>query len=444
MLDMRWTSWVLAAVLLSNVRVSSQNPAKLVADLNHKNRNTSVAAYRKLYKELPPKAIPVLVERLPGFGFGGQNYGMLVLSRYADKQRRTPLRKLMITGTPFLQGCSAAILYRDGDKKALPHLVAALTMDRVGVTARATMVRRLTGIDHPDVLAAVREMLVPGVHFSILAAVIDFAWANKDPQVVPAIEKLLRLKTTAGTARGLCAAFLVARDRFAHAATLGQTLAKLSAVSTLIWNYLDRARKLQHTVLHGVAGHAAKTKSITSLTRALKVLRAREYRGLMPTLREVANRKNEKLAKVAFKILAEMPDQLKPKELREMLPSEKPWLALFAAETLRRRDDPVGLPRTLQLVARKDKLMDRYRVEAVRVLGGFRSNKVVQPLIDLLRHRVPGVRSRAYSSLQYVLRDLFPYSRFDFKTTGYKPWGKTAQRGPAVRTIQAWWDENKT
>jgi HEAT repeat protein len=441
---MRRTSLVIAAVLLSNACVKSQNPARLVADLNHENRNTSVAAYRKLYSELLPKAIPVLVERLPGFGFGGQNYGMLVLGRYPDKQRRTPLRKLMNTGAPFLEGCSAAILYRAGDKKALPHLLAALRKDRVSVTARATMVRRLTGIDHPEVLAAVREMLVPGMHFSILAAVIDFAWANKDPLAVPAIEKLLRLKTTAGTARGLCAAFLVARGRLAHAAMLGQTLSRLSAVSTLIWNYLDRARRLQHTVLHGVAGHAAKTKNITSLRRALKVLRTREYRGLMPTLREVANRQNEKLAKVAFKILAEMPDQLKPKELREMLQSEKPWLALFAAETLRRRDDPVGLPRTLQLVARKDRMMNKYRVEAIRVLGGFRTNKVVQPLIDLLRHRVPGVRSRAYSSLQYVLRDLFPYSRFDFKTTGYKPWGKSAQREAAVRTIQAWWDENKS
>lgn len=306
------------------------------------------------------------------------------------------------------------------------------------------MLRRITKIEAPEVRDAARKLLVPGVHVSVLAAALNHLSLAKaeDPRTAKALDTLLQSAKTKGTARALCAAFHVWRGRPQHTAMLAKTLDALPVVSTWVWPYLKKTRTLDKTVLAAIARHAQRTRNITSLTNALDLLTRRKYADLIPTLRKVASRadkKDRKLAELAYNRLARMPDQLKTKELHRLLTAKPPWLNLFAAGTLRRRDDGSGMQRVLELVDRPG----AHRAEAIRVLGGFRNDAIVGPLIEALRDPDTTVRTRGYAALGPVLRGLFPYRRFDLKSAGYSPTAARAVREAAVRKIHAWWDANK-
>ena len=130
---------------------------------------------------------------------------------------------------------------------------------------------------------------------------------------------------------------------------------------------------------------------------------------------------------------------MKHAQLKEMLASNDTRMALFAAETLRRRDDYAGLPRALELF----KKAGAHRARAATVLGGFREERAVAPLIEALGDPDRAVRTAAYTSLGRVLRSLFPFKRLDLATTGYTPDAPAAQRTRSARVISAWWRQNR-
>jgi hypothetical protein len=432
------------SILLIVGTAPAQDLFQLVADLDHKDRKKSAAAYRALAKDKPKRALQLLFLQLPKHGFTGQNYGMLLLEKtYTGKVRRKGLGKFAKSDSRFLAACSATILFREGNSKVLPQLVGAMRAQKVSVTERITMVKRVQGITNPEVLAAIRENLTPGVNRRLLTAVLDSMWRTQDSQGIGIVEKLLRHRKTTVSAQGLCAAYLVARGGHVHGPALAKILADAQAISTSIRTYVERIRRPTHVVLDGLTAHVRKTKKILSMRWALDFLRKNHHRNLLPLLRETTLRKNETIARTALAILAQNPEDLPPKDLRKMLASEKPIVALFAAKQLRRRDDLSGFPRALELAKREDKDMDKYRVEAVKVLGGYREDRAVQPLIDLLKNKNASVRSTAVKQLNYVLADLFPYRRFDFSKTGYTATGSAMKRRAGIETIQKWWDDNK-
>ena len=219
----------LGLVLLCAGTACGQDIAELIAELNHADAKRRVAAYRTLSRSLPRKAVPQLADALPRFGFSGQNYGAIILSRYPFPRVRSTLRKFLDCGVPFLELTSAVVLARNHDKKVegriIDKIITALGRPGVAITTRATMVRRITAVSTAPVRDAVRKLLVPGVHVSILAAALDHL-SREDAEVRrtgEVVDTLLDSQETKGTARGLCAAFQVQRGGTKHVGTLAKT-----------------------------------------------------------------------------------------------------------------------------------------------------------------------------------------------------------------------------
>jgi HEAT repeat protein len=99
-------------------------------------------------------------------------------------------------------------------------------------------------------------------------------------------------------------------------------------------------------------------------------------------------------------------------------------------------DDPRGLPNVLALARQPG----QEQAEAVRVLATFRSREVVPVLLDRLDDGNAAVRQAAWQGLPQVVRDLFPYRRFDFEKCGYDP--NAGNRSQAIAALRAWWAKN--
>ena len=125
--------------------------------------------------------------------------------------------------------------------------------------------------------------------------------------------------------------------------------------------------------------------------------------------------------------------------MHRMLDSGRAALALLAAGTLRRMDDPTGLDRVLEIMHQGG----AQRAAAIRVLSGFRVRAAVLPLINALMDPDLTARHRALSGLQAVLGSLFPYRRLDLRRPGYRPQAPAATRKAAARQILAWWNAHR-
>jgi hypothetical protein len=78
----------------------------------------------------------------------------------------------------------------------------------------------------------------------------------------------------------------------------------------------------------------------------------------------------------------------------------------------------------------------KHLAEAVRVLATYRSRDVIEPLLAALDDGNAQVRQNAWTGVQQVLRDLFPYRRFDFERTGYN--AHAGDRAAAIQMLRAW------
>lgn len=78
-----------------------------------------------------------------------------------------------------------------------------------------------------------------------------------------------------------------------------------------------------------------------------------------------------------------------------------------------------------------------------RILGGFRRDGSVEPLLDALLDTDLTVRSYALTGLTAVLQALFPMRRLNLRTTGYAHSAPEAARRAAVEALRAWWKANR-
>lgn len=434
--------------LLGIGTISAQDLAERVALLDHADAKKRNAAYHSLLRDLPSKAVPLLAATLPKFGFHGQNFGALILARYPFSRVRGVLRKQLDSGIPFLELTSAASLHGFGDKKVanrvVDKIVGALRRPGVAPWTRATMLRRISKIRIPRVRDEVIGLLVPNMNLSVLSAALTYLAIEKvdAPRTVGRLEKVLGSAKLHVNGRLLSAAYLIWRGHPEHSTVCAKTLATVPKVWWPVWRYLKKTRHLDKAMLAALAQHAEKTADIDSLTNTLRILIPRKHAGLVRTLRKIGSKRDKKvqaLAELAYQKLADIPDQLKPKELRGLFTDNPAWLSLFAAETLRRQDDDCGLQTVLELVGRPGP----HRPEAIRVLGGYRYDEVVDPLVAALSDPAVEVRSRALTALGTVLANLFPYRRLDLRSTGYKPAAAPKLQQAAVGKIRAWWEERR-
>jgi HEAT repeat protein len=103
-------------------------------------------------------------------------------------------------------------------------------------------------------------------------------------------------------------------------------------------------------------------------------------------------------------------------------------------------DDHAGFPVLVALLAEGT---NQQRYDAAKALGGFKTEEAVDALIPALLDDYQTTRMYAESSLLAILRALYPYKRFEIRTTGYERNAPKATREAAVRKITEWWTANR-
>lgn len=433
----RGANAVVFGVLVVGARAQEQvDTATLVEQLAGTDANVRSSAYQKLQRARSPDVVPLLGKRLPAMPLMGQSFGMYLLQGHPIDVSRPVYQRLLQEKSAFLQGASAAALYRNGDRGAATTLAAAIRA--ADDEAHALLLGRLWGIDDAHVREAVRSVIHVGASPRALEdALYHLLTVGSGPDVatVRAAEAVLADARTPPSGQSACAAFLLAAGIDKHAPALAAALASDAAALTRLRRFLDRAPRIGTEIEDALVAKLLAAKNAFEVTWPAQTLEKHAADKAVNALRELLRAKDVAVRKAALETLASIPRGLQALELRTMLAHEDPETVLVAADAMRRMDDATGLARVLELVAKPG----AHRAEAVKVLSQFRVRAAVSPLLDALADEELPVRSEAFLGLQRLLPALFPYRRFDLTTVGYAPDGAEPQRVAGLATLRAWW-----
>lgn len=405
----------------------------LVEQLGSSDPAARSRAYSTLQRERNPDVVPLLGKRIDGMPPEGQQLALYLLQQHAIDLTRPLYTRLLAAERPLLRATAAAMLVRNGDRTRLPVLAKAVAA--APREERQQVLQVLWSIDDPTITDAVRGYVT--------------AEATA-PLLVSALEQLRQLEkgrsaATTGAVRALAAStnadvraaaltWLCGGDGGdAFAPELAQLLREDGKRFWTVERLFERGRKYPAVLTDAFAAALAAVRSQYDVQQVAALLKVQAPELVGPALRALLDHANDGVRTAAMQALAAVPGGLESKELQKMLQTGSPEQQLAAAAVLRRMDDPSGLPVVLQLVAKRDK----QTAEAVRVLAGFRSREVVEPLLAALDDAELPVRQAAWTGLQQVLRDLFPYRRFAFDRIGYDPNG--SNRGAAIQQLRTWW-----
>ncbi len=414
--------------------------ADSVRDLGDPDAQVRSRAYGALVRGRPPEAPALLARALPGFDDVAQYYGVLVLDAYPYEASRRAWRALLDASSPYLRFAAATQLVGHGDENARPVLVAALTAPDVPQTPRLWMLARLPTASPPEALDAARSLVAPGQPIAVVAAVLRRMQIRQDRATMVRATRLLS-DPRAGV-RAMGAAYLLRMglapraDDLAKAIAAGIGLAELAVVEEL----LEPLARVPPVVLDAVAERLAVEPSPWIAVRWIGVLARYHDTNARPALQKLVSHRNTTVARAAFDALVALAGPLTGETLRPLLEQPSVSRRLWAAEALRRRDDDAGLPVVLLALA---KGAPAERVEAARILGGFREDAAVEPLLDALEDPHVGVRTEAGKRLEGVLAALFPYRTISFAATGWAPDAPEETRRTAVGAIRAFWEAHR-
>lgn len=435
---------VLLALLAAAPPAARAGPelADQVRDLGSEDSSVRVAAMNALRGAKDPRAIPLILEALPGFDLTGRYYAVLVLDACEPKLAQPAFRSLIGSEDPWLRLAGATALLAQGDRRALPVVVEALRAEGVPTLARNYMLNRLHLVADPGILPPLREMLAPGEDASLLGSVVNLLHQRRDEGAVPAFRKLLSADDRPGV-KAMAAAWLYAMGEAERAGTLADLIrgGDLGSSEFLrVKTILVAGKTLDPAVLDALTDLLETDASAWVLTRAVEVLARFRHRAAAAGIRRHLGSKDRYLSRAAFDALAEMGEVPDEAELEALLDSEEPDVRLRAADALRRMDVHVGFSAVVAVLREGTELQRR---DAAEALGGFRIPDAVPPLLDALLDPGLSVRSQARTSLAGVLSTLFPYRRLDLASAGYDWSGPEAARKDAVEAIRKWWAANR-
>lgn len=404
----------------------------LVQQLGSTDAQVRQRAYNELQRNRTPELLPLLGKQVATFPTEGQQFVFYLLQQQPIDQTRPLCEKLVGEKAPFLRAAAGALLFRHGDRSQ-GKLVAKALGEAQG-DDRLAALHASWGTEDPLVTAAVRAFVRPESPEGLVTTAL---------QRLAQMEKQ-RSEPTDAAARSLLAG-QIPGVRFAALAWLargdGDDAAKelatlLRAEPTRLHSVLqllDRNRTLARGLLEAIAVALEAARAKHEVTQAVPLLQAQASDLLVPALRTLLAEGPESAQDAAIEALATVPGGLDGKALRTMLDDPRPARQLVAAATLRRMDDPSGLPVVLALLPKAG----AQKAEAARVLGGFRDRRIVPALLDCLDDPNQQVRQNAWQGLQTQCRDLFPYRRFDFAKCGYDPNG--TPRAAGIAALRAWW-----
>lgn len=423
---------VAAMLLAAGGLCAQQDLEALVDKLGSGNAQDRANAYNELMRRRAPEVVALLGKKVLTFPPGGQQFAVYLLQQQPIEQTRAVYEKLVDAEPPLLRAAAAAALARNGDKGKLAVLAKAIAS--AGPDERIGVLNSAWGFDDPRVLAAIRDYLRPDGNSAVVTSALQHLRQNEKGRS-PATEARAVELTTAGdvAVRAAALAWLAGGEGDPHALALAELLRDDPQRFWAIDRLLDRDRKLAAPLVEAIAKALAGARSKYDVTQTAALLRSQSADLAAQALRQLLDKGSDDVRAAALEALAALPGGLEPKLLRDMLQNGTPAQQIVAASTLRRMDDPSGLPVLLALLPKAG----ADKAECARALAGFRSRDVIPPLLGCLDDTNQMVRQYAWNGLQTLLRDLFPYRRFDFAKSGYDPNG--GNRSAGIATLRAWY-----
>jgi HEAT repeat protein len=415
----------------------------LVEQMGGQDVSLRYAAYQALCARRDPATVAPLLERIASWDVSAQSYGTSVLQMLPAERAAPAWRKLLSSSSPYLRLC-AAWQFRDSEPERASKVgVEAIAAAEKDVAALPLMFSRVSGWKDPAVLGCVRTFVRPDAQPVLLAAALDCLDLAKDGAAFPAARRVARNPESKN--RFLAAAWLakLGEEEFAQALADGLRAGQVSYsdFNRVRW-WLESADRLPPVVLDAAAARAEAETDTSYVISLLYLLGKRRHGAAAPLLRRLLDSDDAAVSKAAFEALVQLPGSFGDEALRRQLESPDPSRRLATAEALRRADDLSGLPTVIELA----KAGSPVRADAARILGGFRVDAAVEPLIDALTDESSLTRSYAGTSLSAVLQTLFPYRRIDLASLGVGTGGATATRRDleaAAERLRAWWRANK-
>ncbi len=308
-------------------------------------------------------------------------------------------------------------------------------------TIRVWMLQRGTRTPHPELLAAFRAVLNPGIDDATFRTLIVVLHQNQDRAAFPRAE--LMLDDPRADVRAVSAAFLYALGRIHVAPVLARAMR--SGVSVhhfgIIKSLLPANRRVADPILDAIAAHLKDEKNVTLLIQQIEYLGMHRHQKARHALKPFLLHPNEKVAEKAFDVLVGLSGSIQEDTLRPLLTGDDVGRRLWAAEALRRRGDTTGVGVVLETLRKGS--ADQRR-DAAAMLASFTMDLAVEPLIAALADENVQVRGAAYAGLAKLLARLYPYRRFNLGATAYGPNADPAVRRAAIDLIHAWWNANKS
>jgi len=428
-------------LLVTAAGAAGRSIEDLVVELGGEDANRRNSALNELRNRKDARVIPLLVPALPGYEYMGQYYGILVIESFPQKVAEPALRALLKGESPYLRLAAATAIYRFGDLRAVPVIVSALRTEGVPVNIRVYMLNRLYSLRDPKVLAAVRSLVVPGAEVTVLGAAMHILGNVRDEDTRATAERLLADPRPGVKAMALALLYRMGEE---HRAI---EIAKLLRSGEVEYSAFMRVRsqlysmtRVSSEILAAVLSMIETEDHTSTLSQGIGLLEKFRYRKAIPVLKKLLEHQNRIVSKAAFEALSKLGGGLDAEALYPLLESEDADQRLMAADALRKMDDHAGFPVLVALLAEGT---NQQRYDAAKALAGFKTEEAVDALIPALNDDYQSTRMYAESSLLSILRSLYPYKRFDIKSTGYSRDAPKASRAAAVKKIIEWWKSNR-
>ncbi len=431
---MRTASRALAlACLVAAALPAQKSLEQLVDELGGTDAGLRAQAYNDLIRRRDPEIVALLGKRLESMPADGHQFALYLLQQQLFDTTRPVYMKLLGSDWPKLRTAAAARLVVAGEKERVPVLCKAL--DELPTAERSSVLSFLYSLEDARLHEILRSWLAADAPQHLVINVLEHLERSERTRSKATLAAVRALAANQESKGRLAALAWIAAEADGEGAA--NELAKaLTAEPQTFWQLdrlFERARKYPK-VLAPVFEKALRTaRSQHDVPSLVALVRTHSPESLVEALRSLLTEGAEAARKGALAELATMAGGLDSKDLQTMLAGNDPEPKLAAADVLRRRDDLSGLPAALALA----KVEGKHRAEAARVLGGFRERSVVPVLIDCLDAPDAQVRQNAWTALQQLMRDLFPYRRFDFAKCGYEP--NAADRSAGVLTLRTWW-----
>ncbi|MFM1872288.1 MAG: hypothetical protein RL398_1710 [Planctomycetota bacterium] len=424
---------VLAALLSTSWCAAQQDLQALVDKLAGADGNQRNSAYQELMRRNGPELSAMLLKSFATMPREGRQYAVYLLQSQPIDGLRDGLRKFVKDPQPFVRAVGAALLWRGGEKEHVGVLTEAMGAARDDVD-RSGMLNLVWNVDAAEVVAAVRAYVAPERQSGVVISALN---RLRRAESMVSDATLAAVRTAASgkdvSVRAAALAFLVGTDDGTAASELAAILRETPTVLGQVRGLLREGVKLPGELVEAIAATLEAPRSTFEIEQTAQLLQSHAPGKAAPMLRRLLRHDNDEYRAAAADALAEIPGGLEDKDLLALLAGESIAERLTAADMLRRRDDPRGLVVVLELLPKADVR----RADAARVLGGFRSKEVIPALLELLDDKDVAVRRQAWTSLQQVLRGLYPYRKFEFERSGYDP--AASDRAAGIAQMKTWW-----